>query len=62
MSTVEEIEIKALVSAYDKVWHGMTVCSTEEQFTEAKRQLFEWYDVVGAADLETRKKVFAQTK
>jgi hypothetical protein len=62
MSTVEEIEVKALVSAYEKVWHGMMVCNTEDEFTEAKRRLFEWYDVIGAVDSETRKQVFARTK
>ena len=62
MSTVEEIEVKALLSAYDKVWHGMMVCNTEEEFTDAKRRLFEWYDVIGSVDLDTRKQVFARTK
>ena len=62
MNTVEEIEIKALVSAYDKVWRGMMSYNTEEEYTEARRRLVEFYDMMAPVDLETRTKVFFQTK
>jgi hypothetical protein len=62
MSTVEEIEVKALVSAHDRVWHSMMVFNTEAEYTEARRRLVEYYDVMAALDSETRKAVFSQTK
>jgi hypothetical protein len=62
MRTVDEIYVGDFVTQYAKVWDGMIVAETEEEFAEAKKYLFAWFDAIHAADADIRKAVFAQTR
>lgn len=62
MRTVDEIYVGDFVKQYSKVWDGMVAAKTEDEFAEAKRYLFAWYDAIGSADPDIRTQVFAQVK
>lgn len=55
MSTVEEVEVKALEIAYLKAWDDLRAATTEMEYEAAERHLLELQDVV-------HKQVLAHTK
>jgi hypothetical protein len=60
--SIEDILIRDFVKQYTKVWDGMNAAKTEEEFAEAKRYLFGWYDGTRSLDPDVREAVFAQVK
>jgi hypothetical protein len=59
---MEDILVRDFVTQYISVWKNMFTAKTDEEFSEAKKFLFGWFDGTRSLDADTRRQVFDQVR